>query len=236
VVARLGVTSTSTLPVVLREADGTSVPVEVAFDEVILVGYTGRDRAAVLDHIRELGTLGVAAPARVPAIYSVAADLVTTDGRLAVRTPHTSGEAEFFVLHSPLGILVGVGSDHTDREQEAIDVAASKALCGKVISRQVWRLSAVAVHWDALELRAWTTDGAGRHLYQSGRLDALLGVPDLLAEVAAAGIVAAHKLIFGGTLPTLGGFNFGQRFDVELHDPVLHRTLGCAYDIVLEGV
>jgi hypothetical protein len=218
---------------VLCEADGTSVPVEVAFDDVILVGYTGRDRVAVLDHIRELETLGVAAPERVPAIYTVAADLVSTDARLEVRSPHTSGEAEFYMVHSPLGVLVGVGSDHTDRKQEAIDVAAAKALCGKVISRQVWRLSAVAAHWDALELRAWNTDGEDRYLYQSGRLDALLVVPDLLAEVEAAGIVAAHKLIFGGTLPTIGGFKFGQRFEVELHDPVLERTLRCAYDIVL---
>jgi hypothetical protein len=236
VVARLGVTAPITLPLVLCEADGTSAPIDVAFDEVILVGYTGRDRAAVLDHIRELETLGVAPPERVPAIYTVAADLITTAARLAVRTPETSGEAEFFILHSPLGLLVGAGSDHTDRKHEAIDVAASKALCGKVISRQVWRLSALAAHWDALELRAWTTDSAGRHLYQSGRLDALLGVPDLLAEVDAAGIAAAHKLIFGGTLPTIGGFRFGQRFEVELRDPVLDRTLRCAYDVVLEGV
>ena len=88
-------TSIRTLPLVLCEADGTSVPIEVAFDEVILVGYTGRDRAAVLDHIRELEALGVAPPDRVPAIYRVAADLVTTDARLAVRTAETSGEAEF---------------------------------------------------------------------------------------------------------------------------------------------
>jgi hypothetical protein len=230
----LGVTSTSTVSLVLCEADGTSAPVEVAFDEVILVGYTGRDRSAVLDHIRELETLGVAPPERVPAIYRVAADLVTTDSRLVVRTPNSSGEAEFFILHSPLGVLVGGGSDHTDRKHEAIDVAASKARCGKVISRQVWRLSAVAEHWDALELRAWTTDAAGRHLYQSGRLAALLVVPDLLAEVEAAGIVGDRKLIFGGTLPTIGGFNFGQRFEVELHDPALDRTLRCAYDVVLE--
>jgi hypothetical protein len=220
-------------PVELCEANGTSVPLQLAFDEVILVGYTGRDRTAVLEHIRELETLGVAPPDRVPAIYRVAADLVTSDSRLTVSGPSTSGEAEFFVLHSPFGVLIGVGSDHTDREHEAIDVAASKALCGKVISRQVWRFSDVAAHWDQLELRAWTTDDAGRELYQSGSLGTLLGVPDLLAEVAAAGIVVDQKLIFGGTLPTIGGFTFGQRFEVELHDPVLERTLRCAYDVVL---
>ena len=51
--------------------------------------------------------------------------------------------------------------------------------------------------------------------------------------VEVAGIEAAHKLIFGGTLPTIGGFNFGQRFEVELHDPVLDRSLTCAYDVIL---
>ena len=108
-----------------------------------------------------------------------------------------------------------------------------KRCAAKSSAVDVWRLSAVAAHWDQLELRAWTTDGAGRQLYQSGRLEALLDVPDLLAEVEAAGIAAARKLIFGGTLPTIGGFSFGQRFEVELHDPVLDRTLRCAYDVVL---
>lgn len=216
----------------LCEVDGTSVPLELAYDEVVLVGYTGRDRNAVLEHIRELETLGVAPPERVPAIYRVAADLVTLEARLSVRGSSTSGEAEFFVFHSPLGVMIGAGSDHTDREHEAIDVAASKALCGKVISSEVWRLSAVAAHWDQLELRAWSTGAAGRQLYQSGRLETLLDVPDLLAEVESVGIAAAGKLIFGGTLPTIGGFQFGQRFEVELHDPVLHRTLRCAYDVL----
>jgi len=127
-----------------------------------------------------------------------------------------------------------VGSDHTDRHLEAIDIAASKARCGKVISRQVWRLSAVEAHWDVLELRAWTTSTDGRVLYQSGRLDAILPVPALLSEVERAGFVTGGRLIFGGTLPTLGGFVYGSRFEVELRDPVLRRELRCEYDVVVE--
>jgi len=218
----------------LCEADGASMPVSLPIEQVILVGYTGRDRAAVLDHIRELELLGVAPPERVPAIFTVDADLVATEPCLIVNAQETSGEAEFFVLASPLGLLVGVGSDHTDRHLESIDIAASKARCGKVISRQVWRLSAVEAHWDVLELRAWTTSTDGRVLYQSGRLDAILPVPALLSEVERAGFVTGGRLIFGGTLPTLGGFVYGSRFEVELRDPVLRRELRCEYDVVVE--
>jgi hypothetical protein len=217
----------------VREAGGRTRQLAVPIDEVIVVGYTSRDRRAVLDHIRELAVLGVVPPTQVPAMYRVAPDLVTTAPTMVVSTTETSGEAEFFMLDSPFGVLVGVGSDHTDRHQEAIDVAASKASCGKVVSREVWRLTEVMAHWDALELRAWTTDGGGRRLYQEGRLDALLPANELLAEVERAGFAAPHRLIFGGTLPTLGGLVFGSRFEVELHDPVLDRQLRCAYEIVV---
>jgi hypothetical protein len=91
-----------------------------------------------------------------------------------VDSAETSGEAEFVLVQSDRGVLVGVGSDHTDRVREAVDVAESKALCGKVISQEVWPLQELQTHWDRLELRAWTTDGDGRRLYQEGRVDALL--------------------------------------------------------------
>ena len=40
-------------------------------------------------------------------------------------------------------------------------------------------MAALEGHWDALELRAWTTDERGRHLYQQGRLETLMAVPQL---------------------------------------------------------
>ena len=223
----------------LCETDRPGLPVEVPIDEVILVGYSGRDRAAVEAHIRELELLGVAPPPRVPAIYTVPPELVTTGSRLVVNGRATSGEAEFVLVRSPHGVLVGVGSDHTDRAREAIDVAESKALCGKVMSYEVWPLHALESHWDRLELRAWTTDGSGRRLYQEGRLDSLLAPDHLFEEVERAGAIStttpSRGLIFSGTLPTLGGFAFGSQFEVELWDPVLERHLRCAYHIVMHA-
>jgi hypothetical protein len=211
------------------EADGQSAPVEIQFDQVILVGYSGRDRDAVQAHIRELELLGVAPPPRVPAIYTVPPALVSTDSSLVVAGVETSGEAEFVLLPSARGWLVAAGSDHTDRLHEAIDVAESKVLCGKVISREVWPLEALEQHWDRLELRAWTAD----KLYQEGLLGELLTPEQLLAEVRSAGFSTSSALIFSGTLATIGGFAYGSQFEVELYDPVLRRSLRCAYAVTV---
>ncbi len=229
----MGLTLTQTVHLMLCEADGHTIAVAVAIDRVILVGYTGRDRAAVLDHIRELEALGVAPPPGIPAFYTVSPTLVTSASHLVVGSRETSGEAEFYLLHTPLGVLVGVGSDHTDRKHESIDIAAAKGLCGKVISRNVWRLTDLAPHWDTLELCAAVAYQGERRVYQAGRLEALMPVPDLLAEVEAAGFATEGSLIFGGTLPTVDGFVYASRFEVELRDPILGRTLASAYDVVV---
>lgn len=223
----------SRLQLVVNHAGGRSRPIEADIARVLLAGYTGRDRAKVLEHVRELAALGVAPPARVPSIYVVPPALVTTESRVQVTGTETSGEAEFFLLLTPEGVLVGAGSDHTDRAHEAVNVDESKAMCPKPIARQVWPYAEVSPHWDRLELRSWVTDAAGRRLYQEGPLEALLPVGALLEELASAGHVdLAGHAVFGGTLPTHGGLVYGHHFEVELHDPVLGRSLTCAYDVV----
>ena len=220
------------------DATGRTRPTTVDVRRILLAGYTGRDRAKVLEHIEELAALGVAPPDRVPAVYVVEPDLLTTEPVITVKGSRTSGEAEFFLVSSADGLLVGVGSDHTDRAHEAIDVNQAKAICPKPISGTVWRYEDVRDHWDGLELRSWVTGPTDpeRRLYQEGRLGALLGVDDLLAELRAAGHQSLDEhVIFGGTLPTIGGLAFGRRFEVELYDPALDRRLTCAHDIVERG-
>ncbi len=41
-------------------------------------------------------------------------------------------------------------------------------------------------------------------------------------------------LVLGGTLPTLGGFRYGTRFEGELLDPGLGRTLRLSFDVVVQ--
>ena len=223
------------LTLTLAAPDQAARALSVDVQEVLLAGYTGRDRARVAEHIRELATLGVAPPARVPAVYTVPPALLTTEATIAASPAYTSGEAEFFLLPRQDGeVLVGAGSDHTDRQHEAIDVDESKARCPKPVCPLLWRYADLRDHWDRLELRSWITGphaGAGR-LYQEGRLAALLPVEDLLQEVRAAGHPQLqHRIVFGGTLPTIGGLAFGHHFAVELYDPVLDRRLTCAYDV-----
>jgi hypothetical protein len=214
-------------------ADGRTRRVAAEIGQVLLAGYTGRDRARVMEHVRELAALGVAPPERVPAVYAVSPERLTMAREVLVHGSRTSGEAEFYLVPTRQGLLVGAGSDHTDRAHEAVDVNQAKALCPKPISQAVWRYEDVQRHWDEIRLRSWVSDTGGRHLYQEGPLEALLPVDDLLAELAAAGHTPLQqRIVFGGTLPTTGGLVYGHRFEVELYDPVLDRRLGCAYDIV----
>jgi hypothetical protein len=226
----------SRLTLTVSTADGQTRRVPVEIGRVLLAGYTGRDRARVTAHVRELAALGVAPPERVPAVYVVEPERLTTAGEVVVQGSRTSGEAEFYLVPTPQGLLVGAGSDHTDRAHEAVDVGQAKALCPKPISREVWRYEDAQRHWDEIELRSWVSDAGGRRVYQEGRLDALLSVDDLFAELAAAGhALLRQRIVFGGTLPTAGGLVYGHRFEVELYDPVLDRRLGCAYDVARAG-
>ena len=50
----------------------------VVIDELVIAGWTGRDRAAVEKHIVELEALGVQRPSRTPVFYRVSASRLTT--------------------------------------------------------------------------------------------------------------------------------------------------------------
>ena len=221
----------STLDLTIVERSGRSTPVSIPVDRVLLAGYTGRDQAKVMEHIHELALMGVAPPEHVPMVYVVPGDLATIASAITVNGAETSGEVEFYLVPSPDGLLVGVASDHTDRKEEAVDVAASKALCPKVLSREVWRLADLEDHWDQIEIRSWVTDGSGRRLYQEDRVDAFMPVEAILAEVRKSGHSVEGNIVSGGTLPLLSGFVYGSRFEGELYDPVLARRLTINYEI-----
>jgi hypothetical protein len=175
--------------------------------------------------------MGIAPPPEVPMVYVVPAELLTTEGGIDVASEATSGEVEVYFVESEDGLLVGVGSDHTDREEEARDIEASKVLCAKVISRDVWRYEDVGGRWDELELRSWVTDDAGQRLYQEGKLTSFLRLDEIMAEVLRAGYELTNRLVFCGTLPAIGGLSYGKRFQGELRDAEAERTLGFAYNV-----
>ncbi|HLH26105.1 MAG TPA: DUF2848 family protein [Chloroflexota bacterium] len=203
-------------------------PLALAPRRLLIAGYTGRDQAAVARHVDELREHGIPAPERTPAVYALAPERLTTDATIAVVGGETSGEAEFVLVVAGGELHVGVGSDHTDRDLERVSVRRSKQVCPKPLGSRLWRWTDVRDHWDACVLRSWS----GGALYQEGSVAGLLAPDAVLAAVRARAGATDDSVIYGGTLPLLGGaLRFDREFVAALEDPVRGRELRCAYRV-----
>ena len=201
-----------------------AAPVEAAIHTLVIAGWTGRDEAALRHHVEELAALGVPAPSAMPVFYRVAAANLTQAGTIQVLGPDTSGEVEPVVVVLEDGAWLTLGSDHTDRRAEAAGIALSKQLCPKPVGTELWRLDEVAPHWDSLLLTS-TADGAR---YQHGPLSAMRTPADLIARGPT---LTLRSVMFCGTLGAIGGIRPSTHFAMELHDPVLNRTLRHEYAV-----
>jgi len=218
----------------VQGADGHVRATAVEVRQVLLAGYTGRNRHAVMAHVRELEALGVAPPSRIPSVFAVNPWSVRVADVIEASGPETSGEVEVVLIRGSEGLLVGVGSDHTDRACEAFDIDQAKRRCPKPVASVVWRHEDVADHWDELELRSWMRDGIDRQLYQEGALAELAPVDELFDELRDIGFEPGRgTVVFGGSLATLGGLRFGQHFEMELRDPVLGRSISWGYRVAV---
>jgi hypothetical protein len=213
----------------LAPRQGTTERIDFNAKALIVAGWTGRDEAALRHHIEELAAIGVPRPSSVPVFYRNSALNVTQASRLQVLGPDTSGEAEPVVISYGERLWLTVGSDHTDRKAETMGIALSKQLCAKPVARELWLLDDVAAHWDRLQLRAFATIDGRRVTYQEGTLAGMRTPVDLIARYGTA--LSEGTVMFCGTLAAIGGIRPASRFEVELTDPVLNRTLRHAYDI-----
>ncbi|MBR1218339.1 DUF2848 domain-containing protein [Bradyrhizobium sp. U87765 SZCCT0131] len=201
-------------------------------DHLVIAGWAARDEAAVRHHIDELAAIGVPPPSSVPLFYRGGASLLTQSERVEFLGPDSSGEIEPVIVAMTDGLWLTIGSDHTDRKAEAQGVALSKQLCAKPVGKDLWRLDEVVGHWDELQLRAYATIDGQRVLYQDGKLATLRPPSDLMPRYAQGGQLAVGTVMFGGTLGAIGGVRPSSRFEMELTDPVLGRSIRHAYDIV----
>jgi hypothetical protein len=142
----------------------------------------------------------------------------------------SSGEVEFVLLSTPEGLCVGVGSDHTDRKVEAYGVTVSKQMCPKPIGPELWSLAEVEADWDRLELRSHVVRGGSRMLYQEGPVSKMLAPADLIARLPGRSLPEGTAM-FCGTLAVQGKIGGGERFEIELADPVKRRRLRHAYSV-----
>ena len=144
---------------------------QASIKHLIIAGWAGRNSEAVEHHIAELEALGVRRPTQIPCFYRVSASLLNTAQSIQVPGKDSSGETEFVLIPSEEGLLIGLGSDHTDRKVESYDVTVSKQMCDKPIAQQVWRFAEVEAHWDQLVMRTWRVRDGERAL-SSVKLDA----------------------------------------------------------------
>ncbi|MGI4859436.1 MAG: DUF2848 domain-containing protein [Janthinobacterium lividum] len=242
-----------------RPAPPTSTAVDI--DELVIAGWAGRDPVAIQHHIAELAELGVSPPSATPCFYRVGAALLTQADTVQMLGDDSGGEVECLLIGSPDGLLVTLASDHTDRRVEAYGVAVSKQVCAKPVARDAWRYDDVRAHWDRLVMRAWFVTAApapgataaetppasstapagsaepaesGRRLYQEGSVSSLLPPSELFARHAGDAKLPVGTAMFCGTLAAIGpiaAMRAGDALELELHDPVLQRSLRHGYRV-----
>lgn len=204
----------------------------VTIAKAVIGGWTARDQESLRHHIEELAKLGVPRPEKTPIFYRVGARRLTTDDAIQALDDGSSGEAEWVLLKHAGRLWVGAGSDHTDRKIETQGISAAKQICDKPIAARFWPYEEVAPHWEQLELSAEIVVHGNRQTYQQGLVAGQLH-PDTLLKLYREdeGEMADGTLLFGGTLPAIGGVRPAERFVFALRDPVLKREIVHAYDI-----
>jgi hypothetical protein len=203
-----------------------------AIKNLVVAGWTGRNVDALEAHIKELEALGVKRPKSVPIFYRNAAALLTTADTIEAVGDKSSGEVEFVLYALEDGLWVGVGSDHTDRKAETINVSLSKQMCAKPVGPALWRYDEVKPHWERLTLRSFVPGDGGKRLYQEGSVANMRSPEELIRLYTGGDRLPAGTAMYCGTFAVHGGFSYGGTFEMELEDPVLQRKLTHRYRTV----
>ncbi len=203
----------------------------LAVRDLVIAGWTGRDPHKVREHVEELALLGVPRPAAIPCFYRAGTEMLTSAATIDCVGEGSSGEAEYVLVVDAAGDWwIGLGSDHTDREVEAYSIPVSKQMCPKPVAPLLWRFAEVADHWDALEIRAWVEEDGRDVPYQDGGIAAMLHPRDTVATYRERGhTLEPGTVMFGGTLPVIGGIRARRTFAMELRDPVRDRAITHRY-------
>ena len=216
------------------QKNNTLTPLSFKVDRMVNAGFTGRDQAEVRHHLDELSAKGIDVPDTTPLLYPVIPSTLTTATSIIVYGEETSGEIEYVLfVKDDKQIYVGIGSDHTDRKLEELDIPRAKQITPNLISPVVWELSEVVGHWDTLSMECSVKKGADTIQYQKGNLGLLMSPPELL-EFVSQKIDGSlnNTAIFSGTVKMeTEDFVFTDMFSGLLTDPTLERSIGFSYAI-----
>lgn len=201
--------------------------VAVPVRDCVIAGWTGRDRTSVDHHIEELAAIGVPGPSTVPLYYRVAVGQVVQSAAVQVLGGDSSGEVEPVLIATDSGLLLTVGSDHTDRRVESYSIAVSKQMCPKVLATEAWPVEP-GPWMDRLTLESRATIDGREAVYQTGSLAMIRPLAELVDRY---GGLAPGTVMLCGTVPVTGGIRHADRFAMRLADPETGAALEHAYTI-----
>ena len=206
--------------------------IDFDFDKVYVIGYAGRDMEKTQEHIDELEReLGVEPPKKIPTIFEVSKEIVTQDSDLKFVGEQTSGEAEYVILLKNGKTYITIGSDHTDRGLESVSIFKSKQVCLKPIADTIWDYDEVKDHWDSIRLVSNQIVNGKEINYQNDTLASILPVEKILEELKDRVGDIDNSIIYSGTVPLLGGFEYGNKFISKIVDEKLGRTINLNYEV-----
>jgi hypothetical protein len=220
-----------------RDLQGKESIVELEWDFLAAGGYCSRDRQGALAHIKELKTIGVPAPSKIPIIFWIEPNRITTEKQLYVVGNKNSGEVEFFFARDKNGkAYITIASDHTDRELEKISIPKAKQVCTKVIASECWKVDDIRGHWDDLIISSAINakEDSPEEAYQEGSLAEIIE-PEKLEKIILeeCPIRETKVAFFSGTIPLLTGKTiYANKFKMNIVDPVLKREINHSYKVI----
>ena len=216
---------------VLKKLSGEE-NVNIDFDQLLVIGFAGRNIEKTMEHIRELEEqLGVPAPKQIPTIFECSLELLTQGKDIKFVGNKTSGEVEYIIVKSGEKIYIGLGSDHTDRELESVSIPKAKQVSPKPIAGELWDYEEVKDHWDQIKLVSYQTINGEEVKYQDGTLADILPVEKILSVLTERVGHIDNSIIYSGTVPVLDGFKYGDNFRSLMIDEALNRSIEFNYDV-----
>ena len=212
---------------------GSEAPLHFAIEHAYCVGFSGRDTAKTLHHIEELVAIGVPRPDEIPLLFPIAVSLVSQSDGIQVVGSETSGEIELVLLYgtSLEDSYLTVGSDHTDRGLETVDIGKSKQICGKPVAQAAWPIAAVRDDWDNMHMVSEVRIDGEWKLYQDDLASAMMPLDSLLAFLERHNALKQHSVYFLGTVPLVQGFGYGDAFRTRLSSTAFADELTLEYAI-----
>lgn len=215
----------------ILEVNGKTKNIDI--NQAFCIGYSGRDKEKTMAHIKELAEIGVPEPAEIPALFPVGINTVTQEDVMEVIGDETSGEAEIVLVFGNTAdeVYLTVGSDHTDRALETVDINKSKQVCGKPFAKKAWIARNLKQHWDQLVLSSAVRIDGKWQQYQSAPIASIIDFNEIKRFLIEKNIECTNCIVFCGTVPLQDGFKFGDSFYMKLEDPVHDDSISAEYKI-----